>query len=116
LPERFRIDILVEEKLDPVEQLGRRRLLLDARDLADLVEDLERLGDEPSFDAGEMNLDDGSHRLGVRKLDVVEEAAAEEGVRQLLLVVRCDDDDGPIARSYGLARLVDEELHAIELL
>src|SRR5690606_17105234 len=35
---------------------------------------------------------------------------------QLLLVVRGDDDDGPAPRPDGLARLVDVELHAVELL
>jgi hypothetical protein len=44
----------------------------------------------------------------------VEEAAAQEGVRQLLLVVRRDDDDRAMLRAHQLARLVDEELHAVE--
>ena len=51
----------------------------------------------------------------VGKADVVEEAAAQEGVRQLLLVVRGDDDDRPLPRPHGLAGLVDVELHAVEL-
>jgi hypothetical protein len=46
----------------------------------------------------------------------VEEAAAQEGVGQLLLVVRGDDDDRPFHRADRLARLVDVEFHAIELL
>ena len=56
------------------------------------------------------------HRVGIGKADVVEEAAAQERVGQFLLVVRRDDDDGTAARLHGLARLVDEELHAIEFL
>ena len=56
------------------------------------------------------------HRVGVGKADVVEEAAAQERVRQFLLVVRGDDDDRPAARLHRLAGLVDEELHAIEFL
>ncbi len=63
-----------------------------------------------------MHLDDGGHGLGIGKLDVVEEAAAQERIRQLLLVVRGDDDDRPVAGGDCLARLVDVELHAIELL
>ena len=63
-----------------------------------------------------MHVDDGAHGLGVGELDVVEEAAAQEGVGQLLLVVGGDDDDGRLLRLDGLVRLVDVELHAIELL
>jgi hypothetical protein len=46
----------------------------------------------------------------------VEEAAAEERVGQLLLVVGGDDDDRPLRRLHRLPRLVDVELHSIELL
>ena len=56
------------------------------------------------------------HGVGIGKADVVEEAAAQEGVGQFLFVVRGDDHDRAAARLHGLARLVDEELHAIELL
>ena len=44
----------------------------------------------------------------------MEEAAAQEGVRQLLLVVGRDDDDGAVPGRDGLPCLVHEELHAIE--
>ncbi len=46
----------------------------------------------------------------------MEEAAAQECVRQFLLVVGGDDDDRSPARMDRLAGLVDEELHAIEFL
>jgi hypothetical protein len=42
--------------------------------------------------AREMHVDDARHRLLVGELDVVEEAAAQEGVGQFLFVVRGDDD------------------------
>ncbi|GJE68747.1 hypothetical protein CHKEEEPN_0266 [Methylorubrum podarium] len=61
-----------------------------------------------------MHLDDGLQRLGVGEPDVVEEAAAQEGVRQLLLVVRGDDDDRAVFRADRLAGLVDVELHPVE--
>ena len=44
----------------------------------------------------------------------MEEAAAQERVGQLLLVVRRDDDDRPLCRADRLAGLVDVELHPIE--
>ena len=46
----------------------------------------------------------------------MEEAAAQEGVGQLLLVVRGDDHDRTMRRADRLAGLVDEELHAVEFL
>ena len=63
-----------------------------------------------------MNLDDPGERLLVGEADVVEEAAAQEGVRQLLLVVRGDDDDRPVPGADRLAGLVDEEFHPVEFL
>jgi hypothetical protein len=44
-----------------------------------------------------VELDDGLHLGLVGEADVVEEAAAQEGVRQLLLVVGGDDDHRPLA-------------------
>jgi hypothetical protein len=46
----------------------------------------------------------------------MEEAAAQEGVRQFLLVVAGDEHDRAVVRLDGLLRLVDEELHPVELL
>ena len=62
-----------------------------------------------------MHVDDPLHRRLVGKADVVEEAAAQERVGQLLLVVAGDHDDRPVAGRPGLAGLVDVELHAVEL-
>src|SRR5271154_7421544 len=67
------------------------------------------------LDAGKMYLDDCAHRVGVGKTDVVEEAAAQKGVRQFLFVVGGDHDDRPAPGMDCFAGLVDEELHAIEL-
>src|SRR5450830_449563 len=54
------------------------------------------------------------HRVLVRKLDVVEEAAAQESVRQFLLVVRGDDDQRPVLCAHHLARFVDVEFHPVD--
>ena len=114
LAQRFGADILDQQELEPVEKLRGRRLLLHPRNLADLVEQLERLGDEALLDAGEMHLHDRAHGLRVREADVVEEAAAQERVGQFLLVVGGDHHDRPPPRLDGFAGLVDEELHAVE--
>src|SRR3546814_16947679 len=74
--------VLVEEELEPIEQFAGRGLLLEPGDVADLVEDVERLADEQLLDAGEMDVDDRLHRLAARKSDVMEEAAAQERVGQ----------------------------------
>ena len=110
------VDVLDHQQLQPVQQLGRGRLLLQARNLADVVEDPERLRDQLLLDAGEVHLDNLLHRLVIGEADVVKEATAQECVRQFLFVVRGDDDhrtDGGLDRLVGL---VDEELHAIEFL
>ena len=65
---------------------------------------------------GEMHAHDGPHRLEIGEADVMEEAAAQEGIRQLLLVVRGDDDHRAMLRPHGLAGLVDVELHPVEFL
>src|SRR5882724_11083925 len=62
-----------------------------------------------------MHIDDRAHGVGIRKADVVKEAAAQECVGQLLFVIRGDDHQRPAPRLHRLAGLVDEELHAIEL-
>ena len=63
-----------------------------------------------------MNFDDFVHRLPVGEIDVVEEAAAQKGVRQFLLVVGGDHHDGPLLGGDGLGKFVNEELHAVEFL
>ena len=51
----------------------------------------------------------------LRELDVVEHAPTEESVRQLLLRIGGDDDDGALPGLYGLLRLGDVELHPVQL-
>ena len=114
LPEHFRRHVLVEQQLQPVQQLRGRRLLLQARHLAHLEEDPQGFFHQALLDAGEMHVDDPVHGVDVGKLDVVEEAAAQERVRQFLLVVRGDHHDRAQLGLDVLAGLVDEELHAIE--
>ncbi len=106
---------LGEQELQPVEELRGRRLLLQAGHIAQTEEHFERLGQQCLLQPRKMHVDDARHRLLVGKPDVVEEAAAQERVGQLLLVVRRDDDERPVVRDDRLVRLVDVELHAVEL-
>jgi len=76
-------------------RLDRRFRLRRARQPATFArsgfrKQLERLRHQPLLDAGEMHIDDRAHGVGVREADVVEEAAAQESVGLLLLVVRRD--------------------------
>jgi hypothetical protein len=107
--------ILGEEQLDPIEQLRGRWFLLETGRLAHAIEGTERLGEQLSLEARMVDLDDPLHRLGIREPYVVEEATAQESIRQLFLVVAGDDDHRPVARFDELTGLVDIELHAIEL-
>src|SRR5437016_13371246 len=65
LAQRLGADILDQQELEPVEKLRGRRLLLHPRNLADFVEQLERLGYQALLDAGEMHLHDRAHALSV---------------------------------------------------
>src|SRR6266478_9577085 len=107
-------DVLDQEQLDPVEQFRSRGLLLQPRHFADIEEDRQRLVDQLMLQPGEVHVDDALHRLAIGKADVVEEAAAQKGVGQFLLVVRGDHDDRALARDNRLLQLVNEELHAVE--
>ncbi len=109
-------DVLDQQQLQPVQQLGGRGLLLEARHLAHVVEQVQRLPHQLALDVRVMCGNDLLHRLLVRESDVMEEAAAQECVRQFLLVVRGDDDDRPALGDDGLLGLVDEEFHAVEFL
>src|SRR3989440_5129917 len=108
-------DVLGEQELQPVEQLGGRRLFLQAGRFAHLEEHLERLAKERFLEPRKVDIDDLLHRFLVGEAYVVEETAPQEGVGQLLFVVRGDEDDGALRRLYQLFRLVDEEFHAVEL-
>src|SRR6516164_10354983 len=67
------------------------------------------------FQIGKMYVDDLLHGLAVRKSDVMEETTAQKGVRQLFLVVGGDDDNRAMSGLDRAARLIDVELHPIEL-
>src|SRR5690242_19477669 len=55
-------DVLREEELQPVEQLGRRGLFLEARHFAHLEEHLERLAKERFLEAWKVDFHDLLHR------------------------------------------------------
>ncbi|CAM2160920.1 hypothetical protein PT2222_90138 [Paraburkholderia tropica] len=112
--QRFGRHLFGEQQLEPVEQFRRGRLLLQARDVAQFEETLHRGAQQFLADARIVHLDDALHRGRIGKADVVEEAAAQEGVGQLLLVVRRDDHERTLLRLDEFARLVDVELHAVE--
>ena len=65
---------------------------------------------------GKCHLDYCAHGVGVRKPDVVKKTTSQKSVRQLLLVIRGDDNDRPSPRFHRLACFVDKELHTIEFL
>ncbi len=62
-----------------------------------------------------MHAHDVLHGLLVGKANVVEEAASEERVGQLFLVVAGDENDGALLGDDLLSGLVNVKLHAVEL-
>src|SRR3546814_11767225 len=63
-----------------------------------------------------MQIHNGLYRFPVRECDIMEETAAQESIRQFLLIIRCDDDDWAFLCLHCLASLVDVEFHAVEFL
>src|SRR5216117_300390 len=108
-------DVLREQELQPVEQLGGRGLFLEAGHLAHLEEHFERLAKERLLEPRKVHLDDPLHRFLVGEADVVEKTAPQKSVGQLLFVVRGDEDDGALRCLHELPSFVHEELHAVEL-
>jgi hypothetical protein len=105
----------LHEDRDPVDELARRRALAQARHGAKLVEGHDGLVDEGVLDARVMHTDNALHQLLIGEVDEVKDAAPQERVRQLLLVVRRDDDDRALLRDDLVSRLGDDEAHAIDL-
>jgi hypothetical protein len=83
--------------------------------LAEPVELDQHLVEELRLEVGMVDGDDLPHERDVGELDVVEDAAAQERVGQLLLVVRRDEDDGPLLRDDLVAGLEHAEAHLVEL-
>ena len=112
--QRLGRDVFGQQQLEPVEQFRCRGLLLDARHVAHVEEQIHRIRQQVLLDVREVHVDDLAHRVLVRERDEVEEAAAQEGVRQFLLVIGRDDDDRAVTRFDRLMRFVDVERHAID--
>ena len=100
---------------NPIDQLAGRRLLAQLALLAQPVELHQHLIEQLRLQVRMMHVDDLLHQRAVGELDEVEHAAAQERVRQFLLVVRGDDHDGPLLRDHLVARLGDREAHLVEL-
>src|SRR6202795_5217810 len=111
----FGRNVLGDQQFDPVEELGGGRLLLQAGRFADLEERRQRLAQQIALEVREVHIDDLRHGRFVRKPDVMEETAPQERVGQFLLIIARDDDDGSMFRADRLARLVNVELHPVEL-
>src|ERR1700723_774317 len=80
LAERLWRNVLIEQKLEPIEQLRSGRLLFQSRRVTQREERPHGLFDQPWLDRRVVRFDDPAHRLGVRKADVMKETAAQESV------------------------------------
>ena len=103
------------ERADPVDKLGCRGFFLHRVDRADIVKRLHRVHQKRLVDMIKVDADDLFHLLLVGEFNIVEDAAAQERVRQLLFRVRGDDDDGTVLGLDGLLRLGNVEFHLVEL-
>ena len=107
-------EAVAEQQRQPTQQLRGARLLAEL-ELAELVEDLDRLRDDLRRGIREMCIDDHLHLLRVRERDVDEGAAAQECGGQLLLVVARDHDDRAVFRGHRPTQLGHLHFHPVEL-
>jgi len=61
-----------------------------------------------------VNLNDLSHHVRLWKGNVMEIAAAQERIGQVLFGIGSDNNDGPVFRLYGLVDLNDIEFHLVQ--
>ena len=108
-------DPRAQQRADPVDELRGGGLLAQLGLLAQPVELDQHLIEELGIEVGMMDGDDLAHQRHVGELDEVEDAAAQERVGQLLLVVRGDEHDGSVLGDDLLAGLEDREAHLVEL-
>src|SRR3990167_5968715 len=109
-------DVVGHQQLEPVDQFACGRLFLQAWHFAHVEEHVEGFSHQVFLDVGVVHVDDLLQGAAIGEGDVVEEAAAQEGVRQLFFVVRGDDDDRPYFGFDRLVGLVNVELHLVEFL
>lgn len=79
--------IFGEKELEPVEHFGRRRFFLEARCFADVEKTGQSGCEQVGFDPRVMDVDNLLQRICVGEPNVMEKAAAQEGVWQLFFVV-----------------------------
>ena len=109
------IDAAELERAEPVHQLARGGLFLDAVDRAQPIEGLHRLCEQRFVELVKVDADDLRHLLLRGEGDVVEDAAAQEGVGQLLFRVGRDDDDGALLCLDRFLCFGNVELHLVQL-
>src|SRR5439155_5595157 len=83
--------------------------------LPDEIKLCDDLGKQVVSQGREVHFRDAPHRRGVRKLNIVEKAASEEGVGQFFLAVARDDDDRPAPGLEMLPGLDNVETHLVQL-
>src|SRR5690606_27469031 len=107
-------DFFCQQQLEPVQEFRGGWLFLQAGGFARTQERIQCGREQVRLDVREVYVDDALQRVAIRELDVVKEAAAQKGVRQILFVVRGDDHQRAMAGGDGFSRLVDVEFHAVQ--
>src|ERR1039458_10801029 len=83
--QRLGRDVLRHQQLDPIQQFGSGRFLLEARCVADAEERRQCLGQQLLLEPRKVDLDDAAHRGIVGEADIVKKAAPQEGIGEFLL-------------------------------
>ncbi len=99
---------------DPVDQLPGCRFLLDPPELPETVKGFDAAIGQVLTEVWKVDAQDQPHHVRVRKGDMMEIAAAEEGIGEVLLRVGGDDDHRPVPGRDGLVDLDDVKLHLVQ--
>jgi hypothetical protein len=61
LLDHIKVDVICDQKLEPIQQFRGRRLLLQTRYFAHVIEARQSIGDQTLLDTGEVDIHDGLH-------------------------------------------------------
>ena len=111
----FHLEIRIRlQGANPVDQFPCRRFLLDTPEIPQAIEGLDAGVGQLLVQIGKMHVHNEPHHSDIGKGNVMEIAAAQEGIGEVFLGVGCNDDHRPVAGGDGLVDLDDIELHLIE--
>ena len=99
---------------NPVDQLPGRRLFLNCPELSHLIKGPDRTIHEVLADVREMDCKDFPHHVRLGEGNVMEIAATQKRIGQVLLGVGCDNNHRPFPGFNGFVDFNDIKFHLVQ--